>query len=62
MSDSNTYYETLDVTIIITAHYNSTALFTGAVEYVADNLFTSAECLAGVMCGRKEYTKFFTLV
>jgi hypothetical protein len=47
---------------MITTHYDSTAIFTAAVEYMADKLFTFTECQAGVMCGRKAYTLYIISV
>jgi hypothetical protein len=47
---------------MITTHYDSTAIFTAAVEYMADTLFMFTECQAGVMCGRKAYTLHFISV
>jgi 5'(3')-deoxyribonucleotidase len=46
---------------MITTH-DSTAVFTAAVEYMADKLFKFTEYQAGVMCGRKAYTLYFILV
>jgi len=47
---------------MITTHYDSTAVFTAAVAYMADKLFTFTECQAGEMCGRKAYTLYFISV
>jgi hypothetical protein len=45
-----------------TTHYDSTAIFIAAVEYMADKLFMFTECQAGVMCGKKTYTLYFISV
>lgn len=47
---------------MITTHYDSTAIFTAAVKYMVDKLFTFTEYQAGVMCGRKAYTLHFISV